>query len=159
MVYCPSGAKQQGWISQPMNEKLPDCVVRSRKLACSNCTCEVNFADPCARCPRRIWDSVLCYNTPTNRSEHLVVQLTPQKSSPPSFTQMARSAAKSATSWVKQGVPIASEELLKERQAICKSCEFWDSKAFKGTGRCMKCGCSTWAKLRMATEKCPIGKW
>jgi hypothetical protein len=29
----------------------------------------------------------------------------------------------------------------------------------RGTGRCSKCGCSTWAKLRMASEKCPIDKW
>lgn len=142
-----------------MSKQLPDCVVRSRKLACPNCTCEVDFEDPCASCPRRVWDSVLCSKKLVDKDGHLVVQVTPQKLNPPSFAQMAKSAVKSTASWVTQGVPIASEGLIKERQAICSSCEFWNAKAFSGTGRCMKCGCSTWAKLRMATEKCPIGKW
>lgn len=46
-----------------------------------------------------------------------------------------------------------------ERLAQCKACPEWDAQALKGTGRCKKCGCSTWAKLRMATESCPLGKW
>jgi hypothetical protein len=78
---------------------------------------------------------------------------------PPSLFQMAKTAVKSASTWAQQGVPLASGEVLKQRQSVCEACEFWNAKAFNGTGRCMKCGCSTWAKLRMATEKCPIGKW
>jgi predicted Zn-ribbon and HTH transcriptional regulator len=50
-------------------------------------------------------------------------------------------------------------EALATRQDICKACPEWDAQALNKTGRCRKCGCSTWAKLRMATEKCPIGKW
>ena len=82
-----------------------------------------------------------------------------ENNEPPPLTAMARTITRSASNWIQNGIPIASKELLEERQAICKACEFWNSKALKGTGRCMKCGCSTWAKLRMATEKCPIGKW
>jgi hypothetical protein len=77
----------------------------------------------------------------------------------PSIGQMAKTATESIFTWVNQGIPIASEEALNKRQLICQNCEFWDVGSFKGTGRCMKCGCSTWAKIRMATEKCPIGKW
>ena len=50
-------------------------------------------------------------------------------------------------------------EALATRQDICRACPEWDATALNSTGRCRKCGCSTWAKLRMATEKCPIGKW
>jgi hypothetical protein len=49
--------------------------------------------------------------------------------------------------------------ILAEREATCRSCDQWDATALNNTGRCRKCGCSTWAKLRMATEACPLGKW
>ena len=54
---------------------------------------------------------------------------------------------------------LTPREILEERENICHSCDQWDSQAINGTGRCKKCGCSTWAKLRMATERCPLGKW
>jgi hypothetical protein len=87
--------------------------------------------------------------------------LPPQKENhqTPSIEEMAKSITKSATQWIKNGIKITSESALKTRIEICSDCEFWNSKGFGGTGRCMKCGCSTWAKIRMATEKCPIGKW
>jgi hypothetical protein len=50
-------------------------------------------------------------------------------------------------------------EILSERESICRSCDQWDATALRNTGRCKKCGCSTWAKLRMATERCPLGNW
>ena len=73
--------------------------------------------------------------------------------------QMLTSAATAATRWVRSGLATLDEETIKKRLDICKSCEFWDSKALKGTGRCRKCGCSTWAKIRMSTEQCPEKKW
>lgn len=68
-------------------------------------------------------------------------------------------ASSSAADWAKHGFPTLSESQLDERQNICKSCEFWNSDGFAGSGQCKKCGCSTAAKLRMATSKCPIDKW
>lgn len=56
-------------------------------------------------------------------------------------------------SWVSKGMPITSPDTLKSRQETCKSCEH-----FTGL-KCKLCGCFTEAKLRMASEKCPIGKW
>lgn len=63
--------------------------------------------------------------------------------------------------WAKSGFQTVSEEDLVSRLEICKGCEFWDADGFAGTGRCQKCGCSTQAKLRMATSSCPLTppKW
>jgi hypothetical protein len=77
----------------------------------------------------------------------------------PTNLQMMGSAIKAAADWTKSGFPIPDPETLNARLEICKGCEFWDESGFAKTGRCKKCGCSTQAKLRMATEKCPIGKW
>jgi hypothetical protein len=72
---------------------------------------------------------------------------------------MVQSFAQSMLKWTGSGFKTVDEEQLKERLEICSRCEFWDSKAFGNTGRCQKCGCSTQAKLRLATEKCPIDRW
>lgn len=79
--------------------------------------------------------------------------------SPPPFMSMAHNFAKAANRWVNSNFLKTDDASLEIRLEACRKCEFWNPKAFRGTGRCMKCGCSTWAKLRMATEKCPIGKW
>jgi hypothetical protein len=70
-----------------------------------------------------------------------------------------KSAYWATIKFARAGLPSISPEALESRQSICRSCDQWDAKAINGTGRCKKCGCSTWAKLRMATEKCPLGKW
>jgi predicted Zn-ribbon and HTH transcriptional regulator len=57
------------------------------------------------------------------------------------------------------GFNLTPKEKLEERESICRTCDQWDAEALNKTGRCRKCGCSTWAKLRMATERCPLGKW
>ena len=61
--------------------------------------------------------------------------------------------------FLRYGAPTTPSETLAQREATCRACDQWDSAALNGTGRCRKCGCSTWAKLRMATERCPLGKW
>jgi hypothetical protein len=65
----------------------------------------------------------------------------------------------SAVNFIRQGAPTTPPEALATREATCRACPEWDAKALNATGRCRKCGCSTWAKLRMATEACPLGKW
>lgn len=57
------------------------------------------------------------------------------------------------------GAPTTPTEILSDREATCRACQEWNATALNNTGRCKKCGCSTWAKLRMATERCPLGKW
>lgn len=82
----------------------------------------------------------------------------PRTTPPPLATQIA-SATGSLKRWVSGGLKFVSDEEFERRKTVCAGCEFWNAEAFQGTGRCIKCGCSTWAKLRMATEACPIGKW
>jgi len=76
-----------------------------------------------------------------------------------SLPQKVVSLALSLENWADKGFPVVTKEQLASRLAICKGCEFWDQKGFGNTGKCTKCGCSTQAKLRMATAKCPIDKW
>jgi hypothetical protein len=59
----------------------------------------------------------------------------------------------SAANFAASGFSPTPPEALATREAKCRECPEWDA------GRCRKCGCSTWAKLRMATERCPLGKW
>jgi len=61
--------------------------------------------------------------------------------------------------FARSGFAATPPEVLATREATCRACPEWDAAALNATGRCRKCGCSTWAKLRMATERCPIGKW
>ena len=72
---------------------------------------------------------------------------------------MARSALLAGTKFTASGFAATPPEALAAREATCRACPEWDAAALNGTGRCRKCGCSTWAKLRMATERCPLGKW
>lgn len=65
----------------------------------------------------------------------------------------------SGTRWASSGFSTTQPEILAERESTCRACPEWDAQALNATGRCRKCGCSTWAKLRMATERCPLGKW
>ena len=61
--------------------------------------------------------------------------------------------------FARAGFATTPPETLADREATCRVCDQWDAAALNNTGRCRKCGCSTWAKLRMATERCPLGKW
>jgi hypothetical protein len=78
---------------------------------------------------------------------------------PPSLPQQAVSFGKSLINWTTSGFTATPPDILAAREAICRACPEWNSAALNNTGRCRKCGCSTWAKIRMATERCPIGKW
>jgi hypothetical protein len=65
----------------------------------------------------------------------------------------------SAANFTRSGFKITPPDILAAREAICRACPAWDAAALNNTGRCRICKCSTWAKLRMAAERCPIGKW
>lgn len=77
----------------------------------------------------------------------------------PTVFQQATALGKSLVNWTSSGFPTTPPDELAARMQICKACSEWDEVGFGDTGRCKKCGCSTQAKLRMATEKCPIDKW
>ena len=52
--------------------------------------------------------------------------------------------------WAKAGFPLADYE---KRVDICRGCS-----SFSGS-TCKECGCLIMVKARMATTKCPLGKW
>jgi len=68
-------------------------------------------------------------------------------------------ALRASARFARSGFQTTPPEILASREATCRACPEWDANALNNTGRCRKCGCSTWAKLRMATERCPLGKW
>jgi hypothetical protein len=83
----------------------------------------------------------------------------PPPSKQPSLPQMLKSASKAAANFARSGFATTDPDTLASRMDTCKACDLWDAAGMAGTGRCRKCGCSTQAKLRMASEKCPLGKW
>ena len=82
----------------------------------------------------------------------------PTTQPPPLLTQ-ARTALGAAGRFLASGFAPTPPDILAEREATCRACPEWDAEALNATGRCRKCGCLTWAKIRMATEACPLGKW
>lgn len=80
------------------------------------------------------------------------------KSAPPFLTQAA-TLMPALGRFAASGFAFTHPDILAEREATCRACPEWDAAALNCTGRCRKCGCSTWAKLRLATERCPLGKW
>lgn len=76
----------------------------------------------------------------------------------PTTFQMVGKFTKATYNWAKSGFKLADEAELKRRKSICNNCNFWYPTARMGLGKCLKCGCSL-AKLKFASESCPIGKW
>lgn len=51
------------------------------------------------------------------------------------------------------GIGAADEETAKKRYDTCLACDKYKH------WRCQECGCFISAKVRVADEKCPLGKW
>jgi hypothetical protein len=101
-------------------------------------------SEVCAGCIERGENAAeLTASTPTNHS----------------LLHKASLLAHSLAPWAINGFKLVDEATLASRLGICKACELWDAAGFVGTGKCQKCGCSTQAKLRMDTSRCPEGKW
>lgn len=75
------------------------------------------------------------------------------------FLKKCQTLSYAVSRFARSGFNATPPEILAARQAICRACPEWEAAALNATGRCRKCGCSTWAKLRMASEACPLGKW
>lgn len=96
-----------------------------------------------------------CMSRGENTPEHAAKV----KTTPPSLPQQTVALSRSIFNWGATGFMITPPNILEERFEVCRACPEWDANGLAGTGRCKKCGCSTQAKLRMATEKCPLDKW
>lgn len=64
---------------------------------------------------------------------------------------MVAGAAKLAKSEL--GIGKAPQEIIEARRKTCEGCDQWNH------GRCMACGCYTWAKTSLTNERCPLDKW
>jgi len=77
----------------------------------------------------------------------------------PSLASKVVNFATASAKHLAAGAPMASEEEIKRRHAICVACEFFDGSA------CKKCGCPVirekhyLSKLSWADQSCPVGKW
>jgi hypothetical protein len=150
LIINPSTAKESGYVLADLHiisartEACMKCEFASANGhygVCGKCGCDIESKVRIAgeTCPIGNWET--------------------GESNPPSLTQMASTFLGSALRWAKGGMQTVTAEQFYSRIEVCKGCEFWEGSGFAGTGRCKKCGCSTQAKLRMATEKCPIDKW
>ena len=72
----------------------------------------------------------------------------------PSARSRAASLLQAAGRWLADGLQLSDSELEWERSAVCSLCHGWDAKA----GQCLLCTC-TKLKLKLRSEKCPVGKW
>ncbi len=78
----------------------------------------------------------------------------------PSPLELVSNFSTAMTVWVKAGAPVVSEEVYRERAAICDGCEYWQPEARLGLGKCSAPGCGcTKLKRWLATESCPLRKW
>lgn len=77
----------------------------------------------------------------------------------PSVLEMGRSALGDIIKWSAVKFGRCDEEQINARLSECRVCPYWDPEAFRGTGRCKKCGCSTWAKIKLKSASCPDGRW
>lgn len=48
---------------------------------------------------------------------------------------------------------VVDAETVAARRKACEACDRWDH------GRCLECGCFTFAKTKLPREDCPLGRW
>lgn len=86
--------------------------------------------------------------------------ITPDMLEEPSLLELASNFTTALTKWVKAGAPVVSEEVYRERSAICETCEYWKPESRFGLGKCSAPGCGcTKLKRWLSTEHCPMNKW
>lgn len=97
------------------------------------------------------------YNPETRRME-----VEPPDGYKPTIISMAKNLGDVAISTAKivaKGErPLATDEVVAERKAICLDCPNWNPRGYNGMGKCEACGCSGF-KIKLAASRCPINKW
>jgi hypothetical protein len=138
--------------SDQLNPQLPDPIVRTRKATCS-CTCDVDFSDPCASCPKQRWGPVFC-----EQLEDVEFSEEIDGSCFPPVETLASNFFSAIGSELKarvNGTASLEKEEVARRYAICEGCEHFQAKS----KRCIQCGCFLKWKTAMRSQHCPIGKW
>ena len=54
-----------------------------------------------------------------------------------------------------KNIMLHDQDIIDKRLSICHDCEHFVS----ATSQCKKCGCFMKVKTKIATAKCPVGKW
>ena len=134
--------------------RLPPPIVKKRKFMCPSCSCNVDFNDPCAECPKNKWGREFC-GRPNVSSEAQPQETEAQMPSTATMAKTFFSAIKEETKATLNGVSKITKEEAKNRMDICKQCEFFEPIL----ERCKKCGCFLKAKTMFRSQACPIGKW
>ncbi len=70
-----------------------------------------------------------------------------------SAVKVAASFTKSMAVWAASGMKVMSKAEHAKRYATCCTCEHMVGHM------CTRCTCLAYAKTKLATEKCPVGKW
>lgn len=73
----------------------------------------------------------------------------------PGIVVKMASATKAYTRWALNGFRERTDEERFALTLICSQCDKYNAE--KNT--CRVCGCGLPQKIKMATEKCPLGKW
>jgi hypothetical protein len=64
-----------------------------------------------------------------------------------------------ALNWARNGFGLTTDDQYNARFELCRQCDKWNALGYANTGECTVCGCSTVAKLKLTTTKCPLDKW
>lgn len=83
----------------------------------------------------------------------------PSKDDYPTIMEMVNSFSGDMVQWAAAKFARSTRAEINQRLDICRACDYMDKEALHGSGRCKKCGCSIWAKVRLKSSKCPVGKW
>jgi hypothetical protein len=76
-----------------------------------------------------------------------------------SLWEVGKLLAKSAKDFAASKMELADEKTYNQRVDTCKACEHYDPSGYNNTGKCSICKCSTVAKPKIASARCPIEKW
>jgi len=98
-------------------------------------------------------------STSTSGAIEQILAIINSSTTTPSLLSMGRSVLDDMIKWGSANFGRCAPEEIETRLQECKRCPYWDPTGFRGTGRCKKCGCSTWAKLKLKSASCPDGRW
>lgn len=94
------------------------------------------------------------------RAHRLAVLAGEAPPQPTSAAQKLRNLKTAMKRWQASGFEMAPGRERKIRSAICSVCPHWNGLGNFGLGECKAPGCGcTRAKVWLATEACPLGKW
>jgi hypothetical protein len=73
------------------------------------------------------------------------------------INEAAGSVSRGIKMYAKSKVIASDHSIVTSRVEICRGCESLED--VYGMEYCTKCLCAMWLKVRLASSRCPIGKW